>query len=473
MCSIPPLVDWSPSILAFLTSIPGVKQITEAIVRNTFFAQFVGADTALECVPLLERLRGENKGALFAYSVEVDEHEASGHSRKATVPVYKRIVAEMIHSIDVAADFEDRFSTSGGMGRRTWVAVKLTALLPNAQALINFSDYLTKTRPPLKTAIAFPGCPRSTDLDIIASEKTPADSRLTEQDIIDLKDLHADLVKICERAQERGVRIIIDAEHTWYQPAIDAFSLALMRQFNQLPKGKRSSESPLVLPLIYGTFQAYLRRTPEYILQSLQDARDGNYALGVKLVRGAYHPLEVSSHLALTSAAPKPSLSISPDPEPPVWSTKPDTDKCYNTCARILIDTVQADLGAAAPHIGLLFGSHNWDSCNLILDLLVERGMAVRDREDGREVVRVGDAVTERLTLAQLYGMSDELTEYLVQKTRSSSPLIIKYIPYGALSEVMPYLGRRAIENKSVLGDGQAAAERRHAWDEIRRRLWG
>lgn len=84
-----------------------------------------------------------------------------------------------------------------------------------------------------------------------------ADGILTAQDIADLKDLHSDLNAICQHAQERGVKLIIDAEYSWYQPAIDAFALALMAKYN---RPSASSTSPSVQPLVYNTYQAYLRR---------------------------------------------------------------------------------------------------------------------------------------------------------------------------------------------------------------------
>lgn len=129
MCSIPPLVDWSPTILSTLSAVPLVRDVTEAFVRVTFFDQFVGADSAEEAIPLVEQLRSENKGCLFAYSVEVDEKEAAGKAARKgkNVPrAHKQGVQEMIHSIDIAADFEDKHLPPGSSkGRRTWVAVKL------------------------------------------------------------------------------------------------------------------------------------------------------------------------------------------------------------------------------------------------------------------------------------------------------------------------------------------------------------
>jgi proline dehydrogenase len=132
MFSIPALVDHSPRILE-LASIPGLKWITEAFVRITFFDQFVGGDTAQKAVPLLHSLRAANKGALFAYSVEVEEAEATAfaqsHAKHKGPPPHKRIVDEMIHCIDVAADFEDSFTDKSTGGRRTWVAIKIVSLV--------------------------------------------------------------------------------------------------------------------------------------------------------------------------------------------------------------------------------------------------------------------------------------------------------------------------------------------------------
>ncbi|EIN13286.1 FAD-linked oxidoreductase [Punctularia strigosozonata HHB-11173 SS5] len=495
-CSFPTLVDAAPTVLNTLLSIPGVKHITEAVVRATFFSQFVGADTAQECIPLLKELRAENKGCLFAYSVEVDEAEAAGvqvsHTNEHEKPPHKQAVEEMINCINVAADFEDGLGTER-TGRRTWVAVKLTALLPDAQTLVNFSSYLVNSRPRTKSPIAFPGYPVPTDLDILASPSPPAKTPLTTQDIVALKELYDDMFRICSRAQERGVKVIIDAEYTWYQPAVDAYAHALMRHFNRLPStggkwkqliGSTPVAAPAVQPLIYQTYQAYLRRTLGYLQQSLEDARENGFALGVKLVRGAYHPHELAAHP--NGKTPKdssdPSLqvklpSISPDPEPPVWLKKSETDACYNACLRVLVEGVAKDVKArgrnGTPTIGVLFGTHNTTSAELVLEEIVQHGLG--SRTQGGEVV-LSPEVTERINMGQLYGMcwmSDELTDYLASKTKAASPFVLKYVPYGALKDVMPYLSRRAIENKSVLFDGAAAKERQRAWNEIKRRIFG
>ncbi|KAJ7103877.1 FAD-linked oxidoreductase-like protein [Mycena epipterygia] len=456
MCSIPALVDNAPWLLDTLTSIPGVRWITEAIVRVTFFNQFVGGDSVAEMLPLLRTLRSANIGTLFAYSVEVDEAEAMAGSGSHK-NLQKAIVEEMIRCIDVAADFEDGLGAKQ-IGRRTWVTVNITALLPDVSALTRLSSHIISTRPPTSMPhVVFPGNPTPSDLDVLYTPKAPKGS-LSDADLTMLRQLHADLETICARAQARGVRIIIDAEYSWFQPALDALTFALMRRFNALG-------TPGTQPLVYATFQAYLRRTPAHLAHALRDAQKHRFALGVKLVRGAYHAHETAAHGAHTA------LSISPEARPPVWAEKADTDAAYDACAGMLLDAVAADANNKQPQgVGVLFGTHNWASCGNILAGLAARGLA-EPMADGR--LHVAEPVGERVTFGQLYGMCDDLTQHLANQTEASAPMVIKYVPYGVLSHVMPYLSRRAVENKSVLGGGGAQRERDRAWGLMWHRVFG
>lgn len=200
---------------------------------------------------------------------------------------------------------------------------------------------------------------------------------------------------------------------------------------------------------------ARLARTPEYLAQSITEARREGYALGVKLVRGAYHPHELAAHRArivtrtpavvdapsaASSSSPQPekSLSISPENLPPVWLSKPETDACYNSCVRTILSQVSADVSARTTTVGVLFGTHNWESANGIIDELARQRLGHRTSPAEDAPVCVGDEVAERVTLAQLYGMSDALTNHLVDRVHSSSPFVLKYIPYGNLTEVRP-----------------------------------
>lgn len=152
ICSIPMVVDHAPTILASMTSIPGLKQITELIVRHTFFAQvciieynymssicsphlsqFVGGDTAVDTIPIIRRLEKENIGTMLVYSAEVDEDKFEATYRSTphqSYPAHKRIVDEMIRCIDVAAQCnESRSGTRPGNMQKanTWVAIKLVS----------------------------------------------------------------------------------------------------------------------------------------------------------------------------------------------------------------------------------------------------------------------------------------------------------------------------------------------------------
>ena len=129
----------------------------------------------------------------------------------------------MLHCIDVAAGFEEGLASDLPVikGRRTWVAIKITALLPDAHALIALSSSIVKSRKNPRTpaeyaSVPFPGSARIDDLDIIL--KTPSTgsvSALTSAQISDIRELYDNLVRICTRAEEKGIKIIVDAEYRY------------------------------------------------------------------------------------------------------------------------------------------------------------------------------------------------------------------------------------------------------------------
>jgi len=105
----------------------------------------------------------------------------------------------------------------------------------------------------------------------------------------------------------------------------------------------------------------------------------------------------------------------------------------------------------------------------LIISLLEQEGLAKADVL--HKTVCIPRSTALRIFFGQLLGMRDMLTDHLAARIKSPTPVVFKYIPYGELSEVMPYLSRRAIENKSVLGNGAALAELQRIGSEIRRRI--
>jgi proline dehydrogenase len=102
-----------------------------------------------------------------------------------------------------------------------------------------------------------------------------------------------------------------------------------------------------------------INSTPNHLAQSLADAKTNKYALGVKLIRGVLHLHELAAHYAKGK-----SSSVSPDPHPPVWETKPETDNCYNPCAKMLVDAIKYNVSgeSTTPSIGVLL---QLDNCKL------------------------------------------------------------------------------------------------------------
>lgn len=131
------------------------------------------------------------------------------------------------------------------------------------------------------------------------------------------------------------------------------------------------------------------------MLQSLEDAENGNYALGVKLVRGAYHEQEADSNLR---------VSISPEADPPVYLTKAETDASFNECARVLVDKISLDARQhSQPRISVLFGTHNMESCHLIISLLEQGGLAKADPLNSTVCIPRSTAL--RIGFGQLFGI--------------------------------------------------------------------
>ena len=208
------------------------------------------------------------------------------------------------------------------------------------------------------------------------------------------------VLAICTKAYESGVPVMIDAEETWIQDTIDQLALNMMRRFNK----ERA--------IVYNTYQLYRHDK----LQSLKDdhaiAVKEGFTLGAKLVRGAYMEKERKRAAELGYAC-----QIQPD--------KQSTDRDYDAAVSYCIDHVGT--------IALLAGTHNEQSCRLLADLLVSKKIAFDH---------------PNVYFSQLLGMSDNLSFNLADAGYN----VVKYVPYGPVKAVLPYLFRRAQENTAIAG---------------------
>ncbi|WP_405292936.1 proline dehydrogenase family protein [Algibacter sp. Ld11] len=205
---------------------------------------------------------------------------------------------------------------------------------------------------------------------------------------------------VCAKAKAYDVAVLIDAEESWMQDAADNLVTQLMVRYN--------TEKPIV----YNTLQMYRHDRMLFLEAEHAKAKAGNYYLGFKLVRGAYMEKENDR------AEDKGYIS-------PICVSKAATDQNFNTALNYMLENLD-DMSVFA-------GTHNEDSSYLLMELMEKNGIANNDA---------------RVWFGQLYGMSDHISFNLANEGYN----VAKYMPFGPVKDVMPYLIRRAEENTSVAG---------------------
>lgn len=205
---------------------------------------------------------------------------------------------------------------------------------------------------------------------------------------------------ICKMAKENDVAVLIDAEESWMQKAADDIVTNMMLKYN------------IDKPIVYNTLQMYRHDRLDFLKEQHKKAKSENYFLGFKLVRGAYMEKENDR------AEDKGYVS-------PICKNKLTTDENFNNALVYILDNLD--------EISLFAGTHNEESSYLLMQLMTEKGIANGDK---------------RVWFGQLYGMSDHISYNLADKGYN----VAKYIPFGPVKDVMPYLIRRAEENTSVAG---------------------
>lgn len=231
-------------------------------------------------------------------------------------------------------------------------------------------------------------------------EKVNLGSSLSAQEKDEFELVKNRVNRLCKAAYEANTPIFIDAEESWIQDAIDQLAEDMMALYNT----NRA--------IVYNTAQLYRHDRLSYIEAAHERASNGGYYFGVKLVRGAYMEKERNraDEMGYTS---------------PIQATKEDTDRDFNAALVYCISNID--------RIAICAGTHNEESSALLTRLINEKGI---DHQD------------PRVYAAQLFGMSDHLSFNLSH----SGYRVAKYVPYGPIREVIPYLIRRAEENTSVKG---------------------
>jgi proline dehydrogenase len=247
-------------------------------------------------------------------------------------------------------------------------------------------------------------------------EKLDAKAPLTGAEQQEWQKVQDRVLAICEKAHATGIPVMIDAEETWIQDTIDQLALDMMRRFNKQKA------------IVYNTYQLYRWDKLQSLKNDHQAAAKEDFILGAKLVRGAY--MEKERKRALEMGYPSP---IQPD--------KQSADRDYDAALDYCTDHIN--------QIAFVAGTHNEDSCRLLADLLDKKNI---------------DHQNPHVYFSQLLGMSDNLSFNLADARYN----VAKYVPYGPIKAVLPYLFRRAQENTAIAG--QMSRELSLIVKEMRRR---
>lgn len=247
-------------------------------------------------------------------------------------------------------------------------------------------------------------------------EKLHDQKKLTSTEESDYQKAIARIERIASFAAEKGISLFVDAEESWIQNPLDELTFSLMEKFN---KEK---------PIIYNTIQLYNKNRLPYFKKAVESAKANGFIYGAKLVRGAY--MEKEEKRAKQNGY-----------DNPIQHSKKETDNDYNEAIDYGISNIE--------NTAICVATHNEKSCRLATELLYKKNIKNNH---------------PHIHFSQLMGMSDNLTFNLAKNGFVAS----KYMPYGPVKDVIPYLIRRAQENTSV--SGQMGRELALISKEIKRR---
>jgi proline dehydrogenase len=337
------------------------------LIRSTIFNQFVGGETLEETARVAKQLGAYGVQVILDYGVEAKEGEEN----------FDNVTEKIMEAVRFA-------STQNNI---PFVSIKISGI-----ASLQLLETLNEA-PRLRSGI------HDSEMEDAAWE------RVKER-----------MYAICDLASEKGVGILLDAEETWIQDPIDRLAIELMAEYNKEKV------------VVYNTYQLYRNDRLLFLQLSHKIAKEKNFKLGAKLVRGAYMEKERLRAKEQGVASP-------------IQIDKVATDKDFNEAAAFCIQNKES--------ISFILASHNEESNLKIAQLMIEKGIPAGD---------------PHVHFSQLYGMSDPISFNMAKEGYNVS----KYLPYGPIKDVIPYLMRRAEENSSV--NGQTSRELLFIRQELARR---
>ncbi|KAF9572359.1 hypothetical protein EC968_010012 [Mortierella alpina] len=504
LCSFSLLVDMAPVLIHLAERVHFTRPIYW-IVRKTFFAQFCGGETAEDTVDTMNTFKKAGINSILDLSIEADLENPDLLQSKPP----SEIRASFNQSADDIANGVSECITTSSAMPESFVAIKVTALvspllLQQISSTLNAMEHCFKSLDqdedgritlkefrqwmsmlPNPTAIVpsdasleavvgrlFTEADKDRDghvdwVDVActvslnrdetralfiteqsASNKLDLIPGLSNEDCEDYKRLLTRLETLCDQAEKTQARLMMDAEQTYLQPAIDAMTLHLQERYNRTRR--------MGGPVVYNTYQMYLKDALRRLQRDFARAQRNDYVLAVKLVRGAYMVSERKRAVDLGL-------------EDPICDGIEATHASFNTGLDFLLMELARPLPRGttseqsvdsqdsfkpptlcSSRVVLMVASHNMDSTIRTCERMQELGL-----EPQSGLVMFG----------QLKGMCDHMSYTLGRHGYS----VYKYVPYGPIRHVIPYLIRRAQENASMLGG--VVVESALIWDELKLRF--
>ena len=317
----------------------------EGLIRATVFDHFCGGVNERDCLPVVDKMWEKGVCSVLDYSVEGKEEE-------------------------------DPFDTA-------------------TEIILTILDFVKE-----KEAIPYAVFKPTGFGRFALYQKVSEKKELTKEEQAEWQRVINRFDKVCKKAYDLEVSLLIDGEESWMQDAADDLAEDMMRKYN---KKKR---------IVFNTLQTYRWDRLPYLKSLHERAEKEGFKIGMKVVRGAYMEKENDR------AKEKGYTS-------PICKTKAETDENFNATIEYMIENLDT--------ISIFSGTHNEDSCYRLMQLLADKGI---------------DKNNEHVWFGQLYGMSDHISFNLAANGYN----VAKYLPFGPVRDVMPYLIRRADENTSVAG---------------------
>ncbi|RDX95023.1 Proline dehydrogenase 2, mitochondrial, partial [Mucuna pruriens] len=383
--AVGPMVDLGMWVMKSKMFQSGVmRDLVLATARETFYAHFCAGEDATAAGRSIRALNNAGLRGMLVYGVE-DANDNDGCDRN---------LRGFLHTVDVSKSLP-RSSVS-------FVIVKITAICP-MPLLERVSDLLRWQQKDPSLVL-----PWKQDCLPIFAESSPLyhtqkrPESLTPEEESDLQLANQRLLELSLKCVEANMPLLVDAEHTTVQPAIDYFTYSSAIMHNKDDN-----------PIVFGTIQTYLKDAKERLLLTTEAAEKMGVPMGFKLVRGAYMSTESKLAESFGYASP-------------VHDTIQDTHNCFNDCSSFMLEKIANGPGS------VVLATHNIDSGKLAAAKAYELGIR---------------KVNLKLEFAQLYGMSEALSFGL----SNAGFQVSKYMPFGPVDMVMPYLLRRAEENRGIL----------------------